>query len=179
MKKRFKNTAAEPEYRVNRRIRVHQVRVVGENVETGIYNIDKALRMAQDAGLDLVEISANASPPVCKVIDFSKFRYEQKKKQKELKAKTHRTIVKEIRFGPNTDSHDLAFKSKHAMNFLKEGNKVKAYVHFYGRTIVYKGRGKDLLLNFAESLQEYGKIEQAPKLEGRRMILLLTPKTQK
>ncbi len=126
-------------------------------------------------GLDLVEISPKASPPVCKIIDYSKFKYEQKKRQKEMKAKAHKTVIKEIRFGPNTDQHDLDFKTKHAINFLKEGNKVKAYFQFYGRTIVYKDRGRDLLERFAENLTEYGKVEQHIKQEGRRMILMMTP----
>lgn len=129
--------------------------------------------------MDLVEISPNAEPPVCKVVDYSKFKYEQKKKQKELKAKAHKIIVKEIRFGPNTDDHDFEFKLKHAINFLKEGSKVKAYVHFVGRTIVYKERGEALLLRFAEQLTDFGKIEQMPALEGKRMILYVAPKAVK
>jgi len=141
----------------------------------GILPVDEAIKMAQEQGLDLVEISPNAKPPVCKIIDYSKFKYEQKKKQKEIKAKSQKTVVKEIRFGPNTDTHDLEFKTKHALNFLKEGNKVKAYVQFFGRSIVYKDRGKDLLRSFAESLEEYAKVEQYPKMEGRRMIMMLTP----
>jgi len=135
--------------------------------------------MARQAGLDLVEIAPNARPPVCKIIDYSKFKYEQKKKQKEIKAKSQKTVVKEIRFGPNTDQHDLDFKTKHAENFLKDGNKVKAYVQFYGRTIIYKDRGRDLLERFAESLEEIGKVEQPIKQEGRRMILMMTPKAGK
>lgn len=127
----------------------------------------------------MVEISPNAEPPVCKVVDYSKFKYEQKKKQKELKAKAHKIIVKEIRFGPNTDDHDFEFKLKHAINFLKEGSKVKAYVHFVGRTIVYKERGEALLLRFAEQLTDFGKIEQMPALEGKRMILYVAPKAVK
>lgn len=129
--------------------------------------------------MDLVEISPNAEPPVCKVVDYSKFKYEQKKKQKELKAKAHKIVVKEIRFGPNTDDHDFEFKLKHAINFLKEGSKVKAYVHFVGRTIVYKERGEALLLRFAEQLTDFGKIEQMPALEGKRMILYVAPKAVK
>ena len=131
--------------------------------------------MAQDKSLDLVEISPNAKPPVCKIIDYSKFKYEQKKKQKEIKAKSQKTVIKEIRFGPNTDTHDLEFKTKHALNFLQEGNKVKAYVQFFGRSIVYKDRGRDLLKTFALSLKEHAKVEQYPKMEGRRMIMMLTP----
>jgi translation initiation factor IF-3 len=132
--------------------------------------------MAEEQGLDLVEISPNADPPVCKITDYSKFKYEQKKKQKEIKAKAHKSILKEIRFGPNTDEHDFNFKLKHAMNFLEEGAKVKAYVHFVGRTIVFKERGEILLLKFAQALEEYAKVEQLPKLEGKRMFLLLSPK---
>ena len=152
------------------------MRLVGDNVEVDVYPTDKALQIAKEQSLDLVEISPKADPPVCKVIDYSKFKYEQKKKQKELKAKAAKVVLKEIRFGPNTDDHDFEFKKKHAMNFLKEGAKVKAYVHFVGRTIVYKERGELLLLRFAADLEEYAKIEQMPKLEGKRMILFLTPK---
>jgi translation initiation factor IF-3 len=132
--------------------------------------------MAKAQNLDLVEISPNADPPVCKIIDYSKFKYEQKKKQKELKSKAHKIVVKEIRFGPNTDDHDFDFKLKHAQNFLKEGAKVKAYVHFVGRTIVYKERGEILLLKFAQALEDFAKVEELPKLEGKRMILMLSPK---
>ncbi len=133
--------------------------------------------MAAEQSLDLVEISPTAKPPVCKIIDYSKFKYEQKKKQKEIKAKASKTVIKEIRFGPNTDDHDFEFKLKHAINFLKEGAKVKAYVHFKGRTIVYKERGEILLLKFAQALEEYAKVEQLPKLEGKRMFLFLAPKS--
>jgi translation initiation factor IF-3 len=167
---------AEEPYRINDRIRVLEVRLVGENVEQGIYPTKKAQQMAKDQGLDLVEISAKAVPPVCRIVDYSKFKYEQKKKQKELKAKTHKTVVKEIRFGPNTEEHDFEFKVKHAENFLKEGNKVKAYVNFVGRSIVFKERGEILLLRFAQAIEEVGKVEQLPKLEGKRMIMLITPK---
>lgn len=135
--------------------------------------------MARDEGLDLVEISPTADPPVCRIIDYSKFKYEQKKKQKEIKAKTQKTVVKEIRFGPNTDDHDFNFKLKHAENFLKEGAKVKAYVHFVGRTIVFKERGELLLLKFAQALEELAKVDQMPKLEGKRMIVMLSPKPKK
>jgi len=137
------------------------------------------LQLAQEQGLDLVEISPKADPPVCKVIDYSKFKYEQKKKQKEIKAKTQKTVMKEIRFGPNTDEHDFNFKLKHAINFLKEGAKVKAYVHFVGRTIIFKERGEILLLKFAQQLEDYGKVEQLPKLEGKRMSIFITPKSVK
>lgn len=134
------------------------------------------MKIAQEQGLDLVEISPNADPPVCKVTDYSKFKYEQKKKQKEIKAKAIKVVVKEIRFGPNTDEHDFNFKLKHAINFLQEGAKVKATVFFPGRTIVYKERGEILLLKFAQGLEEHGKVEQMPKLEGKRMSLLVQPK---
>lgn len=135
--------------------------------------------MAQEQSLDLVEISPKADPPVCKIVDYSKFKYEQKKKQKEIKAKALKTVMKEIRFGPNTDEHDFNFKLKHAINFLKEGAKVKAYVHFVGRTIVFKERGEILLLKFAQQLEDHGKVEQLPKLEGKRMTIFITPKSLK
>lgn len=135
--------------------------------------------MAEGQSLDLVEISPKADPPVCKIIDYSKFKYEQKKKQKEIKAKAQKTVIKEIRFGPNTDDHDFNFKLKHAIKFLKEGAKIKAYVHFVGRTIVFKERGEILLLKFAQALEEYGKVEQLPKLERKRMYVILAPKPQK
>lgn len=132
--------------------------------------------MAREQGLDLVEISPKADPPVCKVVDYSKFKYVQKKKQKEIKSKAQKTVLKEIRFGPNTDEHDFNFKLKHAINFLKDGAKVKAYVHFVGRTIVFKERGEILLLRLAQELEEYAKVDQLPKLEGKRMFLMLSPK---
>jgi translation initiation factor IF-3 len=174
----FRRVVEEP-YRVNERITAPRVRVVGENIKVDVYPTSVAIRMAQDQGLDLVEISPNADPPVCKVIDYSKFKYEQKKKQKEIKANAQKTVVKEIRFGPNTDDHDFNFKVKHAINFLKEGAKVKSYVHFAGRSIVYKERGEILLLKFAQSLEEFGKVEQMPHLEGKRMFLLIAPKGKK
>jgi translation initiation factor IF-3 len=152
------------------------VRLVGENIEQGIYSIEQARRMAQEQNLDLVEISPTAVPPVCRVIDYSKFKYEQKKKTRELKAKQTKVIIKEIRFGPNTDDHDFAFKLKHAQEFLREGAKIKAYVHFVGRSIVFKERGEILLLKFAQALEELAKVEQLPKLEGKRMFLYLAPK---
>ena len=145
----------EEPYKVNGRITAREVRVVGENVTVGIYPIAEALKIAQGQGLDLVEISPKADPPVCKVIDYSKFKYDQKKKQKEIKAKASKTVIKEIRFGPNTDDHDFNFKLKHAENFLKDGAKVKAYVQFRGRAIVYKDRGEILLLKFAQALEEH------------------------
>lgn len=141
--------------------------------------MDEALVLADNEGLDLVEISPNADPPVCKIIDYSKFKYEQKKKQKEIKAKAQKMVVKEIRFGPNTDEHDFNFKLKHAINFLESGAKVKAFVHFKGRTIVFKERGEILLLKFAQQLEEYAKVEQLPKLEGKRMSIIFAPKTTK
>jgi len=155
------------------------VRVVGENIKIGIYPISEALELAKDEGLDLVEISPKAEPPVCKIIDYSKFKYEQKKKQKEIKAKAQKTVIKEIRFGPNTDEHDFNFKLKHAIKFLSDGAKLKAYVHFVGRTIVFKERGEILLLKFAQALEDYGKVEQLPKLERKRMYVILAPKGRK
>ncbi len=172
----FHPRVVEEPYRVNERITSPQVRVVGENIKVDVYPIQVAIKLAQDQGLDLVEISPNADPPVCKVIDYSKFKYEQKKKQKEIKSNAQKTVVKEIRFGPNTDEHDFNFKVKHAVNFLKEGSKVKSYVHFAGRSIVYKERGEILLLKFAQSLEEVGKVEQMPKLEGKRMYMMVAPK---
>ena len=166
----------EEPYRINQRIQAKQVRVVGENVEQGIYDIQQALEMARSQQLDLVEISPNAVPPVCRIVDYSKFKYEQKKKQKEIKAKAQKVVIKEIRFGPNTDDHDFDFKLKHAIGFLKEGAKVKAYVHFVGRTIVFKERGVDLLSRFAKGLEEYGKLEAEPRLEGKRMSIFIAPK---
>jgi translation initiation factor IF-3 len=169
----------EEPYRVNERITAPRVRVVGENIKVDVYPIHQAIKLAQEQGLDLVEISPNADPPVCKVVDYSKFKYEQKKKQKEIKAKTQKVILKEIRFGPNTEEHDFNFKVKHAENFLKEGSKVKATVTFFGRSIVYKERGEILLLKFAQALEEFGKVEALPKLEGKRMSMLLMPKVGK
>ena len=169
----------EEPYRVNERILAQKVRVVGENIKVDVYPTSVAIKLAQEQGLDLVEISPNADPPVCRVVDYSKFKYEQKKKQKEIKAHAQKTVLKEIRFGPNTDEHDFNFKVKHAENFLKEGAKVKAYVHFAGRSIVYKERGEILLLKFATALEELGKVEQMPKLEGKRMYLLMAPKGKK
>lgn len=156
------------------------MRVVGDNVDQpGIYTLDEALRIAEQLELDLVEISPKADPPVCKVIDYQKFLYQQKKRQKEIKANTTKVVVKEIRFGPHTDEHDYNFKLKHAQKFLEDGAKVKAYVFFKGRTIVYKEDGEILLLRLAQDLEEYGKVEQLPRLEGKRMIIILAPKTIK
>ena len=169
----------EEPYRINERITAPRVRVVGENIKVDVYPIHQAIKIAQEQGLDLVEISPNADPPVCKVVDYSKFKYEQKKKQKEIKAKTQKVVLKEIRFGPNTEEHDFNFKVKHAQNFLQEGSKVKATVTFFGRSIVYKERGEILLLKFAQALEEFGKVEALPKLEGKRMSMLLMPKAGK
>jgi translation initiation factor IF-3 len=169
----------EEPYRINERITAQRVRVVGENIKVDVYTIQQAIRLAQEQNLDLVEISPNADPPVCKVVDYSKFKYEQKKKQKEIKAKTVKVVIKEIRFGPNTDDHDFNFKLKHAVTFLQEGAKVKATVFFAGRSIVYKERGEILLLKFAQLLEENGKVEQMPRLEGKRMSMMLMPKAKK
>lgn len=163
-------------HRINHRIRVPEVRLVGENVEDGVYAIDEARKIAQSLELDLVEIAPNAVPPVCKVIDYKKFLYDQKKKQKELKAKSSKVVIKEIRFGPNTDEHDFDFKLKHAKKFLGEGAKLKAYVFFKGRSILFKDKGEILLLKFAQELEELAKVEQLPKMEGKRMIMMFAPK---
>lgn len=164
---------------INERIRAREVRLVGDNVETGIYPIQEALKIAEAQGLDLIEISPNAAPPVCKVLDYQKFLYQQKKHQKEQKAKATKVVVKEIRFGPQTDDHDYNFTLKHAIGFLQDGAKVKAYVFFRGRSILFKEQGEVLLLRFANDLEEYGKVEQMPVLEGKRMIIMLSPKKTK
>lgn len=169
----------QQEHRTNHMIRVPQVRLVGDNVEVGVYPIQEALKMAQEQQLDLVEISPQADPPVCKIIDYNKFLYEKKRKEKEMKAKSKSAEVKEIRFTPGTDDHDFDFKAKHAENFLKEGNKVKAYVQFKGRAIMFKERGELLLLKFAERLVEFGQPEALPKMEGKRMLMIFAPKSQK
>lgn len=166
----------EEPFKINNKITAREIRLVGENVEQGIYPTDQARRMAEQQGLDLVEISPTAVPPVCRIIDYSKFKYEQKKRTREMKAKQTKVVVKEIRFGPNTDDHDFAFKLKHAQEFLREGAKIKAYVHFVGRSIVFKERGEILLLKFAQALEDLAKVEQLPKLEGKRMFLYLAPK---
>ncbi|MCK9204558.1 MAG: translation initiation factor IF-3 [Bacteroidales bacterium] len=166
----------EEPYNINQFIKAPVVRVVGENILPGIYNIREALTMAENQGMDLVEISPTANPPVCKVIDYKKFLYELKKKQKEMKAKTAKIIVKEIRLGPNTDDHDFNFKLNHAIRFLKEGAKVKVDVLFKGRSIIYKEQGELILLKFAQALVEIGKIEQMPRLEGKRMIMIIASK---
>ena len=166
----------EPEHKINNRIQAQQVRLVGENITVGVYSISEALKIAQEQEMDLVEISPNADPPVCRVVDYKKFLYEQKKKKKEQKANQAKQDVKEIRFGPNTDEHDFEFKYKHAENFLSDGHKVRAYVFFKGRAIVYKERGEVLLLQLAQRLQEIAKVEQLPRLEGKKMFLMLSPK---
>ena len=169
----------QQEHRTNNMIRVPEVRLVGENLEPGIFSIADALRIAQDLGLDLVEISPGANPPVCRVIDYNKFLYDEKKKKKEMKAKSKTSEVKEVRFTPNTDDHDFEFKSKHAEKFLQDGNKVKAHVQFKGRAIMFKERGELLLLKFADRLKDVGTLEGLPKMEGKRMLVMFAPKSQK
>ena len=169
----------QPAHRINNRITARVVRVVGEGLETQVLSIQDALRLADQMELDLVEISPNADPPVCKIIDYQKYLYHQKKKQKEIKAKTTKIVVKEIRFGPNTDDHDYNFKLKHAIKFLEEGAKVRAYVFFKGRSILFKEKGEVLLLRFANDLEEYGKVDQMPRLEGKRMTISLSSKKKK
>jgi len=164
------------QYRINEAIRVKEVRLVGDNVEQGVYTIQQALRIANDQELDLVEISPNVNPPVCRVVDYQKFIFQLKKKQKEQKAKSVKVVVKEIRFGPQTDDHDYNFKLKHAKGFLSEGSKVKAYVFFRGRSILFKDQGEVLLLRFANDLEDYGRVESMPVLEGKRMTIMLAPK---
>jgi translation initiation factor IF-3 len=177
-------------YKLNGDIRVPKIRLVGDNlelvsevanrpIETGIYYTNQVLQWAEDLEMDLVEISPNADPPVCKIIDFKKFVYDRKKKEKELKAKTAKTVIKEIRFGPNTDDHDYDFKLKHAIKFLEEGAKIKAYVQFKGRAIVFKDRGELILLKFIKALDEYGAAEELPKLEGRKMNVVISPRKKK
>lgn len=153
-----------------------EVRLVGENVEVGVYKTSEALRMAEEQELDLVEISPNAAPPVCKIMDYGKFLYQQKKREKELKAKSSQVVIKEIRFGPQTDEHDYEFKKKNALKFLQDGAKLKAFVFFKGRSIIYKEQGQILLLRLAQELEEFGKVEQLPVLEGKRMIMYIAPK---
>lgn len=177
-------------YKLNREITVSRIRLVGENleevseaagkeIEPGIYSTFQVLQWAEALEMDLVEISPNADPPVCKIIDFKKFIYDRKKKEKELKAKTAKTVIKEIRFGPNTDDHDFDFKVKHAKKFLEDGDKIKSYVQFKGRAIVFKDRGELILLRFLKELEEYGAAEELPKLEGKRMIVMISPKKKK
>ena len=172
------NNRKEELHKINSNIRAREVRLVGENVEQGVYSIQEALRLADGLGLDLVEISPTAEPPVCRITDYQKFLYHQKKKQKEAKAKSVKVVVKEIRFGPQTDDHDFNFKLKHAKSFLEEGAKVKAYVFFKGRSILFKDQGEVLLLRFATELEDCGKVDQLPQLEGKRMIMMMSPKKQ-
>ena len=172
----MKNDNLKGQHRINEQIRTKEVRIVGDDMEPAVYPIAQALRMAEDREVDLVEISPNAQPPVCKLIDYSKFLYQLKKRQKEQKAKQVKVDVKEIRFGPQTDDHDYNFKLKHAIGFLQDGDKVKAYVFFKGRSILFKEQGEVLLLRFANDLEEYGKVDQMPVLEGKRMIIFLSPK---
>ena len=166
--------------RINGEITASRVRLVGDNIaEPGIYSISQAVRMADELGLDLVEITAKADPPVCRIIDYQKYLYQQKKKAKEMKSNSAKIVIKEIRFGPNTDEHDFQFKLKHAIEFLQEGSKVKASVFFKGRSILYSEQGEKLLLRFAVELEEYGRAEQMPKLEGKRMIMMIAPVSKK
>ncbi|MCK5400840.1 MAG: translation initiation factor IF-3 [Flavobacteriaceae bacterium] len=169
----------EDKHRINSKIRAEEVRLVGDNVEIGVYATSKAMEIANEQGLDLVEISPKANPPVCKVMDYKKFLYEQKKREKALKSKATKVIIKEIRFGPNTDDHDYEFKKKHAEKFLRDGAKLKAFVFFKGRSIIFKEKGQILLLRLAQDLEEVGKVEQMPKLEGKRMIMFIAPKKVK
>ena len=175
-RKKFVRKEERDPHRINDKITVRQVRLVGEGQEPQVLSTQDALKLADEAGLDLVEISPKADPPVCKILDYKKFLYNQKRKQKELKAKQSKVIIKEIRYGPNTDDHDFNFKLAHAKKFLEEGSKLKAYVFFRGRTIVFKDRGEILLLRLAQELADYGVVEQMPKLEGKRMTILINPK---
>ena len=174
------NAKKEEKHRINHDIRgVREVRLVGDNIESKVYSFDEAMRIAESMGMDLVEISPNAEPPVCRRVAYQKFLYQQKKREKELKAKSVKMVVKEIRFGPQTDDHDYNFKLKHAEGFLKEGCKVKAYVFFKGRSILFKEQGEVLLLRFANDLEELAKVDSMPTLEGKRMIIMLSPKAKK
>ncbi len=175
----FRPKQVQREHKLNEEITAAEVRVVGENIEPGVYPIAEALKLAQEKEVDLVEISPNGVPPVCRLIDYQKFLYEKKKKDKEQKAKSKQSEVKEIRFTPNTDDHDFDFKSKHAEKFLQDGDKVKCYVQFKGRAIMFQERGELLLLKFAERLAELGSLESMPKMEGKRMIAIFTPKKKK
>ena len=175
-KRNFTARRKGPEHRINELITANEVRLVGDNVEQEVYTRDKALALAKELELDLVEISPTASPPVCTITDYQKFLYEKKKKEKEIKAKSAKSELKEIRFGPNTDDHDFEFKTRHAIKFLEGGNKVKAYVQFRGRAIVFKDRGELILLKFAERLKDVGSLEHMPKLEGKRMHAIFLPK---
>ena len=175
----MKNDKMKAQHRINGQIRAREVRIVGDDIESAVVPTRDALRLAEQKGLDLVEISPNAEPPVCRLIDYSKFLYQQKKKQKEIKAKQTKIVIKEIRFGPQTDDHDFNFKLRHAENFIKEGAKVKAYVFFRGRSIVFKEQGEILLLRFATALEEITKVEVMPQLEGKKMNMILAPKQKK
>lgn len=172
----MKKDGLSEQYLVNEQIRARDVRIVGDDIEPRVVPIREALRIADEKELDLVMISPNAVPPVCRVVDFSKFIYQLKKKQKEAKAKQVKIEVKEIRFGPQTDDHDYNFKLKHAIGFLQDGDKVKAYVFFKGRSILFKDQGEKLLARFTADLEEYGKLEQTPLLEGKKMIIFISPK---
>jgi len=165
-------------HKINEYINVPNVRLVGENIEGDVYSTEAARKMASELELDLVMISDKSDPPICRIMDYKKFLYEQKKKQKELKAKQSKVTLKEIRFGPQTDEHDYEFKKKHAINFLKEGSKLKTYVFFKGRSIIFKDQGQILLLKLAQELEEYGKVDSMPKLEGKRMIMMMSPKVK-
>ena len=172
----MKNDTLKGQHRINEQIRAKEVRIVGDDIESAVYPIAQALKLAEEHEADLVEISPNAVPPVCRIIDYSKFLYQLKKRAKEQKAKQVKVNVKEIRFGPQTDEHDYNFKLKHAIGFLQDGDKVKAYVFFKGRSILFKEQGEVLLLRFANDLEEYAKVEQMPLLEGKRMTISLSPK---
>jgi translation initiation factor IF-3 len=175
----MRKSAQEDAHQINDKIRAKEVRLVGDNVEPGVYPTSEALKMAEEQELDLVVISDKAEPFICRILDYKKFLYEQKKKQKELKAKQVKVVIKEIRFGPQTDEHDFQFKKKHAEKFLEEGSKLKTYVFFKGRSIVFKDQGEILLLKLAQELEHVGKVDQMPKLEGKRMIMLMSPKKAK
>ena len=166
----------ENPHKINEKITAREIRLVGNNVEIGVYSLTKAIAMAEELELDLVEISPKASPPVCKILDYKKFLYEQKKREKALKSKATKVVIKEIRFGPQTDEHDYEFKKKHAEKFLNDGAKLKAFVFFKGRSIVFKEQGQILLLRLAQDLEEIGKVEQMPRLEGKRMTMFISPK---
>ena len=172
----MKNDTLKGQHRINEQIRAKEVRIVGDDIESAVYPIAQALKLAEEHDADLVEISPNAVPPVCRIIDYSKFLYQLKKRAKEQKAKQVKVNVKEIRFGPQTDEHDYNFKLKHAIGFLQDGDKVKAYVFFKGRSILFKEQGEVLLLRFANDLEEYAKVEQMPLWEGKRMTISLSPK---
>ena len=161
---------------INEKITAHEIRLVGENIDVGVYKLQHALSIAREQGLDLVEISPKAVPPVCKILEYKKFLYEQKKREKSLKSRASKVVIKEIRFGPQTDDHDYEFKKKHAEKFLRDGAKLKAFVFFKGRSIIFKEQGHILLLRLAQDLEEWGKVEQLPELEGKRMIMFIAPK---